>query len=426
MALAPQARPQARGAAPKAPLHPFVRFLLIVLGVMVGSAVLATHAPVAAIVLGAGFTALAALYVAKADVRRHIDGVFGLQARRQTDKLLVAIVGGAWSFFALFMFGAWVASGGPEKAEAEKQARAAAERRASEAKAQQEAAARASQAEAKLNEAEALLGAGQLAQAQQATEQAKTLGASTDPRAAELQQRVDETVHRQAQATLPARHVAIADKAQSGAWSEARGLCEEARAIDPEHPQIKATCAEVDAELRKLDVGAWIAEANRAAAEQCDTPLAIGEAWKHLRQVGPADSGFKDAKKAAAKLEKCRKSAERTLGKALRDLMITQRTEWAQRYETQLLDSGLDVRVSLLGKYKDMVKIRWVLLGRATVHQLTKDGEMLQELQKIGFKRVTFSDGYFESWYFDLEPADEANGGAAALRGVGLERPIRL
>lgn len=424
--MASQAQPRSPAAPPKAPLHPFLRFVLIVMGVMIGSAILATHAPVAALVLGVGLTALAVLYVAKAEVRRHLDGVLGLTARRPRDKMFVAVIAGAWSFFALFLFGAWVATGGPERAKAERQARAEAQQRASEAKAREEAAARASQAEAKLNEAEALLAAGQVAQAEQAAEQARALGAAADPRAAEVQQRVDQTVQEQRLATLPARHVAIADKASSGAWREARDLCVEARAIDPEHAPIKATCVEVDAELRKLDVTAWIAEAERVVAEQCDTPAALGEAWKQLKQARPQDAGFKAAKKVAVKLEKCRKSAERTLSAALRTLMVTQRTEWAERYETQLLDSGLDVRVTLHGKYKDNVKIRWVLLTRATVHQITKDGEMLGELQRIGFKRVTYSDGYFESWYFELEPQDEASGGTTALRGVGLDAPIKL
>ena len=60
------------------------------------------------------------------------------------------------------------------------------------------------------------------------------------------------------------------------------------------------------------------------------------------------------------------------------------------------------------------------------VHQITKDGEFLTELEKIGFKRVTFSDGYYESWYFDLTPESEEESGKLALRGVGLDQPIKM
>jgi len=59
------------------------------------------------------------------------------------------------------------------------------------------------------------------------------------------------------------------------------------------------------------------------------------------------------------------------------------------------------------------------------VYKLTKDGTYLAKLENIGFKRVTFTDGY-ESVYYDLSPSPEDRGGADALASMGLGEPLRL
>lgn len=399
--------------------------LMTVLGAVVGSLILIKAKPLAAALLGAGVTVAAVLYLMRSAVRNYVDRLLRVESATSSSATLIAVFAAVWSFFVLFLFGTWNAIGGPERASAARAARAAEVRQIEEKKAQEEVAARRAQAEARLNEAEALLGVGELERARRAVELAKELDPAS-VRAGQVAQMVEDEGHRQRLATLPARHTAIAQKVQAGAWGEAASLCVEARAIDPKHPQIAATCGEVDAALRKHDIAGWIAEANRAAEEQCDTPAVIGEAWKNLRQIRPEEAGYAEAKKAAARLEKCRKSLEKTLTKGLREIMVKQRVEWAARYEAEKLNSGIDLRLTLSGKYKDLVKIRWVLLSRVMVHQITRDGSFLTNLERMGFKRVTFSDGFYESWYYDLNPQDEDDGGSMVLRGVGLDRPIKM
>lgn len=405
------------------------RAIVLVFGIIFGSVLLANIAPVIAIVVGVGCAALSAAYLLKQSARERFDRVFGLASTGPRKKMGTALLAGFWSIFMLIPYGTWIATGGPGRARTERAAQQSAQiaavREADEQKLRAAEAERRRQADIKLNEAEALLGVGQIEQARRAADEAQALEPS-DARAAQLIARADESGRQQALATMPARHAAIADKAQRNAWREAAGLCAEARAIDPENAQIKSACGEVDTEIRRLDTVAWVEAATRAAAEQCDTPAAIGDAWRNLKQIRPEEGEYKNAKKAAAKLEKCRKTAEKTLSEALRAVMIKQRTDWADSYETLLLDQSIDASVTLHGKYKDSAKIRWVLLGRAMVHQITKDGEFLAHLQKIGFKRVTFSDGYFESWYYDLKPESEENRGKDALKGVGLSQPIAM
>ncbi|MSQ00490.1 MAG: hypothetical protein EXR71_01190 [Myxococcales bacterium] len=70
-------------------------------------------------------------------------------------------------------------------------------------------------------------------------------------------------------------------------------------------------------------------------------------------------------------------------------------------------------------------------MSRVTTHKLTddssvSDGSLLGNLQRIGFRKVTFSDTYNESWTYTLTPPDESHGGRAVLEPMGLGAPLVL
>jgi hypothetical protein len=70
-------------------------------------------------------------------------------------------------------------------------------------------------------------------------------------------------------------------------------------------------------------------------------------------------------------------------------------------------------------------------MSKAVVHKFTdagsmREGSFLSNVQKAGFRRVTFSDGYDFGIYYDLEPEDEARGGAIVLAQVGIGVPLAL
>lgn len=227
-------------------------------------------------------------------------------------------------------------------------------------------------------------------------------------------------------AALPAKLIDIEAKALAGQWSEAGTICDEVEPVASGNAGIVAACERVGVQRRKAAVGGWIFEAREVAAQECDTPKSIADAWSNLRKVQEGDEGYLAAKKTAAALEKCRKKAEKSLDAGVRGVMVAQRERRATEFEALMLDSGIDLSVTLKGKYKDQMKVRWILLGRVTVHQITKDGELMASLQKIGFRRVTFTDGYYESYVYDLEPDSEEGGGKIALAGLGLDEPIKM
>jgi hypothetical protein len=70
-------------------------------------------------------------------------------------------------------------------------------------------------------------------------------------------------------------------------------------------------------------------------------------------------------------------------------------------------------------------------MGRPAVYKITDGGSMnegsfLAGLQRIGFRRVNFSDGFEYGTYYDLHPSEETKGGGTVLDGMGLGQPISL
>jgi hypothetical protein len=77
---------------------------------------------------------------------------------------------------------------------------------------------------------------------------------------------------------------------------------------------------------------------------------------------------------------------------------VKERKEFAKRYEIALLDKGIDTTVTTHGKYNTTLRIKWVLMSRPVVHQLTKDKNFISSVKRLGFKKIEFTDGYNDQW----------------------------
>lgn len=250
----------------------------------------------------------------------------------------------------------------------------------------------------------------------------------TSEKANALRQDLAAALHERDRASLPGIIDGIRAHNDAEEWDAAIGDCTRAKAIDSEFDGLTQACAAAAEGQRVASIPTWIDAAKDVAGDEdrCSTPVDIAAAWKDLRQIKPDDPGYKKAQAAANSLEKCRKKSEREFSKGIRDIMVHQREDWAQNYETNLLDQGLDVRVKLSGKHKTQAKVRWVLLSRASVHQIVRDGTFLAALEKIGFEKVTFTDGFYESWWYELNPQSEEDGGKTVLMEFGLDKPLSL
>jgi hypothetical protein len=214
----------------------------------------------------------------------------------------------------------------------------------------------------------------------------------------------------------------------SARWQEAQSTNAALKAINANYAGRTEAESIINAHLRTLEIEDAIKRSQQVVADgrQCKEPKAIADAWSKLKTVTPSDVQWRKATATATKLESCRLKARSLLDTGLRQVMILQRTAWVQRADTTFLDKGMNVTLSLSDANKDRLRIQWALMSRAAVYQFTKDGSFLAGLQKIGFERVTFADGFDESYYFDLHPEDESHGGNTVLAQHGLDQPLRL
>jgi hypothetical protein len=208
---------------------------------------------------------------------------------------------------------------------------------------------------------------------------------------------------------------------------------EKARTVSTDTEGLDELVAAVEVDARAEQVGSWIERANAVGRDKtrCGIGKEVGDAWAGLRQTTKGDRLYRQAAAAARRLERCRRRLQRDFTRAGRELRKLQRESWAGEYETKLLDEGMDVRVRLRGRYKDSVRIVYVLFNRAWAHKITgggstAPGSVLGNLENLGFKRVVFSDGYFESYSYDLDPEDETTMGELTLREISLGEPLEL
>lgn len=223
------------------------------------------------------------------------------------------------------------------------------------------------------------------------------------------------------------------ENVRAGKWRDAEASRAAAAKLDGGNPALTSAEPEISEHNRQLDVDDAISDASRISAsrEDCETPKTIAAAWQKLGRAKSTDTRWRDAVAAAAVLEGCRIKTMKALDKGMRDIMVAQREAWPAQADRVFLDRGLNVKIRLSGPNKEIATLEWALMSRAAAHQLTNGGSTANDsflggLQKIGFKRVTFTDGFDESWFYTLEPTDESNGGAMVMREQGLDRPLLL
>lgn len=82
---------------------------------------------------------------------------------------------------------------------------------------------------------------------------------------------------------------------------------------------------------------------------------------------------------------------------------LKKRQLFAQLQERAMLDKGFDFELTLQGKKQDHLRVKYILVSRVFVHQFQQNyPEFFSGLRDLGFKKLTFTDGYDDSWVFDL------------------------
>jgi hypothetical protein len=79
------------------------------------------------------------------------------------------------------------------------------------------------------------------------------------------------------------------------------------------------------------------------------------------------------------------------------------RIAYAKFMENGFLRNNMNVDVFAHGPRHTHLTMRWVLASKALAFQFTEqEQDTLQSMTREGFKKFTISDGYNESWTWDL------------------------
>lgn len=78
------------------------------------------------------------------------------------------------------------------------------------------------------------------------------------------------------------------------------------------------------------------------------------------------------------------------------------RFNYTKILEQNMLEKNFDVYASVEGKKFETLKIKYILMSRPTVYQLSKDSTFINNLKEMGFKKVIFTDGYNDTWTLTL------------------------
>ncbi|MDD5405993.1 MAG: zinc ribbon domain-containing protein [Sulfurovaceae bacterium] len=76
------------------------------------------------------------------------------------------------------------------------------------------------------------------------------------------------------------------------------------------------------------------------------------------------------------------------------------RKMYASVLEHKMMDARQDISFSAKGKENKTLYVKWVLMGNATAYNFHK--EIAEKARGYGFTKVVYTDGYNETWTYDL------------------------
>lgn len=81
-------------------------------------------------------------------------------------------------------------------------------------------------------------------------------------------------------------------------------------------------------------------------------------------------------------------------------LEIQARKMYASTLEHKMMDAGQDMSFSAKGNENKTLYIKWILMGKATAYKFNQ--EISETAKGYGFTKIIYSDGYNETWTYDL------------------------
>ncbi len=81
---------------------------------------------------------------------------------------------------------------------------------------------------------------------------------------------------------------------------------------------------------------------------------------------------------------------------------VQERKAFAKTYEKELLQQGMDAYVTTQEEDNSVLQIRYILMNKSFVHNLSNNMEFIDTLRRMGFKKLRLTNGYDENWTVNL------------------------
>lgn len=81
---------------------------------------------------------------------------------------------------------------------------------------------------------------------------------------------------------------------------------------------------------------------------------------------------------------------------------VLTRDVYAKTLERGMLDKGFNSEINAEGSSKQILTYKYALMSKALVYKLANEGDILTSAKGLGFKKLTFTDGFDSTWNYDL------------------------
>jgi hypothetical protein len=154
-------------------------------------------------------------------------------------------------------------------------------------------------------------------------------------------------------------------------------------------------------------------EQHLAVAQKATEPGAtvdqFDEGLRHLKAIPNTSSVAIKAKALQQRLPGLKLKRQQEIARADANFERRQaqakrvlRDNLAKEIENGMLSEGYDVHVNATGSDHTVLYLKWVLASRPLVYQLSQKGEFFETARNLGFKRIEITDGYEQTWHWDL------------------------
>lgn len=119
----------------------------------------------------------------------------------------------------------------------------------------------------------------------------------------------------------------------------------------------------------------------------------------HSKFISGLERKLKKAEAARTKLEAKEK---KEAAQAAIVAPVIGRKNYGLKLRDNFLDKGLDIKVSVSGDKNENIKMTFPLFNDVWAHRMQKDG-LLGEMKALGFKKVTLTDNYDYTVYWNFD-----------------------